>query len=56
MTPAARAAAPHFSGQPPPTKSTTRPSGMKNVLGIWKTASISPPSGVQASWRLPGGR
>src|SRR5712691_10719092 len=39
-----------------PLRSVTRPSRSWNLLGIWNMASISPPSGVQATWRLPGSR
>ena len=42
--------------QSAPEMSVTRPSCSKNLLGTWNIASISPPSGVQATWRLPASR
>src|SRR4249919_2392148 len=42
--------------QSAPDMSVTRPSASKNLLGTWNIASISPPSGVQATWRVPASR
>src|SRR5580698_3912256 len=47
---------PQVWSQSSPAASTTRPSASKNLLGTWKIASISPPSGHHATWRLPGSR
>ena len=42
--------------QSAPDMSVTRPSCSKNLLGTWNIASIGPPSGVQATWRVPASR
>src|SRR2546430_8689661 len=47
---------PQVSSQSAPEASTTRPSASKNLLGIWKIASIKPPSGHHATCRLPASR
>src|SRR5271154_24917 len=47
---------PQSSAQSPPETSVTRPSFSKNLLGTWNMASIRPPSGVQATWRVPASR
>src|SRR5215467_1222740 len=47
---------PHTLSQSSPLASVTRPSRSKNLFGSWNIASITPPSGVQATCRLPAGR
>src|ERR1700704_4609979 len=47
---------PQMLSQSWPPRSVVRPSRSWNLFGIWNIASMSPPSGVQATWRLPASR